>query len=347
VRGRTPSLWALLTALATTALLTSPLASGAGPSAGGLRQRAADLASKSRSAVLDLYSLNSRLDGARARLASVQARSAELERERAATRTQLAIAEHAFRISQQQLAERLLVLYEQDDVDPIAIVLGSASLDEAMNGIDGLSHLATQNESVIEQTRSTRRQLSALSGSLAARQAELARLQADAASTAASLEQAQSERVAYIAQLATQRRLTALQITTLETQARAAEATAASVTLQTGSPPIAPPPTSTTPDPTPGQPLPAAAAGGRTLTVSATGYSLPGRTSTGLPTGWGVVAVDPGLIPLGTKLSIPGYGEGVAADTGGAVRGPTIDLWFPTIAQAFAWGRRTVTITLR
>ena len=54
-----------------------------------------------------------------------------------------------------------------------------------------------------------------------------------------------------------------------------------------------------------------------------------------------------GLIPLGTKLSIPGYGEGVAADTGGAVRGPTIDLWFPTIAQALAWGRRTVTITLR
>ena len=59
------------------------------------------------------------------------------------------------------------------------------------------------------------------------------------------------------------------------------------------------------------------------------------------------MAVDPGLIPLGTKLSIPGYGEGVAADTGGAVRGPTIDLWFPTIAQALAWGRRTVTITLR
>jgi len=46
-----------------------------------------------------------------------------------------------------------------------------------------------------------------------------------------------------------------------------------------------------------------------------------------------------GVIPVG-------YGEGVAADTGGAVRGPTIDLWFPTLAQALAWGRRTVTITL-
>ncbi len=86
--------------------------------------------------------------------------------------------------------------------------------------------------------------------------------------------------------------------------------------------------------------------GPRTLTVTSTGYSLPGRTSTGLPVGFGVVAVDPAVIPLGSRLSIPGYGEGVAADTGSAVQGMTIDLWFPTLAQALAWGRRTVTITL-
>jgi 3D (Asp-Asp-Asp) domain-containing protein len=52
------------------------------------------------------------------------------------------------------------------------------------------------------------------------------------------------------------------------------------------------------------------------------------------------------VIPLGTHLTIPGYGEGVAADTGGAVHGAAIDLWFPTIAQARGWGRRVVTVTL-
>jgi 3D (Asp-Asp-Asp) domain-containing protein len=62
--------------------------------------------------------------------------------------------------------------------------------------------------------------------------------------------------------------------------------------------------------------------------------------------GWGVVAVDPAFIPLGTRLFVPGYGEGVAADTGSAVRGAMIDVWFPTCARALAWGRRTVTITL-
>ena len=89
---------------------------------------------------------------------------------------------------------------------------------------------------------------------------------------------------------------------------------------------------------------PSAAAGARTITVVATGYSLSGRTATGAPVGWGVVAVDPGVIPLGTRLTIPGYGEGVAADTG--VSGASIDLWFPTLAAAHAWGRRTVTIAL-
>jgi 3D (Asp-Asp-Asp) domain-containing protein len=91
----------------------------------------------------------------------------------------------------------------------------------------------------------------------------------------------------------------------------------------------------------------APAAGGHVISVSATGYSLPGRTATGLPVGWGVVAVDPSVIPLGTHMTIPGYGDAVAADTGGAVVGSSIDLWFPSTAQAQAWGRRTVTISLR
>jgi 3D (Asp-Asp-Asp) domain-containing protein len=80
--------------------------------------------------------------------------------------------------------------------------------------------------------------------------------------------------------------------------------------------------------------------------VTATGYALHGRTATGLPAGYGVVAVDPSVIPLGTHMTIPGYGDAVAADTGGAIVGATIDLWFPSVAQADAWGRRTVTVVL-
>ena len=50
--------------------------------------------------------------------------------------------------------------------------------------------------------------------------------------------------------------------------------------------------------------------------------------------------------PYDGEDAVSGYGEGVAADTGGGVRGGTIDLWFPSTAEALSWGRRVVTITL-
>lgn len=90
-----------------------------------------------------------------------------------------------------------------------------------------------------------------------------------------------------------------------------------------------------------------ASGSGKQLTVVATAYSLHGGTASGLPTGPGVVAVDPTVIPLGTRLFIPGYGPGIAADTGTAIKGLRIDLWFPTLSQTEHWGRRTVTITVR
>lgn len=82
------------------------------------------------------------------------------------------------------------------------------------------------------------------------------------------------------------------------------------------------------------------------LKVDAVAYSLPGKTALGVRVRKGVVAVDPRLIPLGTRLHIPGYGPGLAADIGTAIKGRIIDLWFPSTAQARKWGRRTVTITV-
>ena len=83
-----------------------------------------------------------------------------------------------------------------------------------------------------------------------------------------------------------------------------------------------------------------------TLKVDAVAYHLKGSTALGVPVRRGVVAVDPKLIPLGTKLHVPGYGPGLAADVGYAIKGRIIDLWFPSTAKARQWGRRTVTITV-
>jgi 3D (Asp-Asp-Asp) domain-containing protein len=82
------------------------------------------------------------------------------------------------------------------------------------------------------------------------------------------------------------------------------------------------------------------------LRVDAVAYHLPGRTALGIPVRKGVVAVDPDVIPLGTKLFVPGYGQGVAADVGIAIKGRIIDLWMPNHVAARKWGRKTVVITI-
>jgi|SRR5690606_16109893 3D (Asp-Asp-Asp) domain-containing protein len=83
----------------------------------------------------------------------------------------------------------------------------------------------------------------------------------------------------------------------------------------------------------------------RTMMAETTGYTHTGnRTATGTWPKRGTLAVDPRVIPLGTKIYIPGYGVGVAEDTGGAVKGNVIDLFFETRSEAIRWGRRHVTV---
>ena len=55
-----------------------------------------------------------------------------------------------------------------------------------------------------------------------------------------------------------------------------------------------------------------------------------------------VIAVDPSVIPLGTKVYVEGYGYAVAADTGGAIKGYKIDVFFPSKSEAYRWGVRKV-----
>lgn len=73
-------------------------------------------------------------------------------------------------------------------------------------------------------------------------------------------------------------------------------------------------------------------------------YGCSGVTASGVRAGFGVIAVDPRVIPLGTKLFIPGYGRAVAGDTGGAILGNRIDLGMNTQRDALQFGRRPVTV---
>ncbi|MGE5272660.1 MAG: 3D domain-containing protein [Verrucomicrobiota bacterium] len=342
------------------------------PGVGQLRQREASLAAESRAAVVELYGLESRLAQARSDLARVESHARALARTQASIRRRLLAARRTMAAAQRDLGDQLRYLYEQGVPDPIAVVLGSTSLEDAIDGLDAVHRARHATKEVLDQARSARTELLVTRRQLAVQVSRTNETRARLADTAAGLERAHAERAGYLARLRHEQELTAGQISRLEQQAQEARARARAITREakpvpqtttatvsapapapavagssTSDPSVPPPapvesvagvtPTAPTAAPPPPQ-------SGGTMTVYATGYCLKGTTATGLPVGPGIVATDPSVIPLGTRMTIPGYGEGVAADTGGSIQGRRIDVWIRSCAAAAAFGR-TVTIT--
>jgi uncharacterized protein YabE (DUF348 family) len=96
-----------------------------------------------------------------------------------------------------------------------------------------------------------------------------------------------------------------------------------------------------------------APSGGTEFYVTATAYTpycagCSGVTATGIDVkanpSMKLIAVDPSIIPLGTKVWVEGYGYAIAGDTGGSIKGNKIDVLFATKAEAYSWGRKKVRI---
>ena len=319
-------------------LISVSAAAAAGPSV-SLKNQVNTLQTRTHHALLDLYAIDTRFHTAQSRLASLETEANRLRQQQALLKQQLSATRNTLTVSRQQLGANLRMLYKQGEISTLAVVLGAQNLDEAVTKLDALSSVTDQSQQIVQVTSDAQLRLARVRSTLLVRRSAIAAALAATQRTAHTLASSRAERISFISELRGQQRLKTAQIDALQAAATRVErksnqlqATAAfgGADAQVGAT----------------LPVTAPAPAGRTLTVSSTGYSLPGRTATGIPAGWGVIAVDPSVIPLGTRLTVPGYGEGVAADTGSAVRGADIDLWFPTLPQARAWGRRTVTITL-
>lgn len=346
----------------------------------------AEVAADEEAAVLELFALQSELARATERLAELNARAARVGDETELAREQTQIAREAVEVAQADLAERIRVLYVTDDVDTLDVFLGASSIQDAVNGIGALERAASHDEALLEQVATAREIAVERRDDLRAKQRRVDQLVSDAVLARRSLAETRAEHAARLRSLRRElelgrRDVAALRARAVEVEARAAElaalaaAEARAAAEQAGqappppsppaqqptsappaaSPPPAPPvapapapsPSEPGPAPAPPPPPPSGPGAGSQMTVVATAYSLSGTTAVGLQTQPGIVAVDPSVIPLGSKMFIPGYGEGIAADTGSAVKGAVIDVWLPSIEEARAWGRRTVTITFR
>ena len=337
-QAHTPRRRLLPLAALASAVLVAPAFGGANPThrVATLRAHDAQIETRSRSAALSLYALDHRLAVANAQLDRMHHRARSLAEARRVLQLQIRIARHSTVIAHRRLAQRLRTLYEQGDVEPIEILFGSKSLDDAMTNLDNLSRMSREGENDLAALEAAKKQLAAAATSLARQAAQLAAATRAAQSSATTLAQTRAQRAAYIDSLAAQHRMTRSAIAEAATSARAAQARSEVVAPESAPVSEAATPAEDTKRVTTG----------RAITVVATGYALGGRTSTGLAVGWGVAAVDPSVIPLGTHMTVPGYGDAVAADVGGSVQGAVVDLWFPTVAQANAWGRRSVTVVL-
>ena len=302
-------------------------------------------------AVFDLLVLERKLATTERRLAE-----AESERARLASRLATAVddrdrAQRDLATTRTRLTARLRATYMLGDLGWLDYLAGSADVRQLVDRASLLSRVLIAEARLAEEIDRARTVAVQAETSLRQATAAQAGLVSEARTLRGHLEEAHTDQSRLAARLGDR-------LAKAQADARTAQARMDAINRQNGggspsgggtgastggSGPSAGSETRATTRTTTGSTTPRA---GRQLTVRATAYALPGTTATGVGVRYGIIAVDPRVIPLGTRLYVPGYGEGIAADTGGAVKGNRIDVWLPSQAQAEEWGVKTITITI-
>ena len=308
----------------------------------GPAHRLATLTHAQRSAELELYAAESAVARARQSAVRLESRRQAFDARLARTRRRVAVVRSSLDATNRRVADLLRRLYVEGDADPIAVLLGARSLPAMLAGLDELERTTHANRGIAAELRARSRTLRAQLVHLAQVRRQLTDAERRAGAALAASERAAASRRATVESIGRRAGVTRTRLAAIEARVKAAQR--ASARIERKRAPALPssrgeaPGAAAAPSP--------AAPGTRTLVVDAVAYHLPGRTASGLPVGVGVIAVDPRVIPLGTRVFVPGYGAAVAADVGSAIKGNVIDLWMPSTAAAGAWGRRAVTITV-
>ena len=323
-----------------TAIVLLGCAAPTSAGAPGPADRLATLTRAQRSAELELYAAESAVARARASALGLERRRQALDARLARTRRHVAVVRSSLDATNQRVATLLRRLYVEGDADPIAVLLGARSLPAMLAGLDELERTTHANRGIAAELRIRSRTLRAQLVRLAQVRRELTDAERRAGAAVAASERAAAARRATVASIGRRAGVTRTRLAAIEARVRSARRASARIERKSVPAPtrVEAPGAAATPSPV--------APGTRALVVDAVAYHLPGRTASGLPVGVGVIAVDPTVIPLGTRVFVPGYGAAVAADVGSAIKGNIIDLWMPSTAAARVWGRRTVTITV-
>jgi len=329
------------------------LALGLGGAAAGQTSDLEAARQESRQAVTQLLLIEDRLAGTQTALASAEAEAGRLSDELAARTAERDRAERDLRTAQERLGSRVREDYKARRVGFLDLLLGSRSFAQLLGRVELVGRLVAQDARLVADVASVRKEAATAATRLDQVRREQGARIVELAGVRDELAGARDEQAALAQRLGD--RLAAAQA-----EARAAAERMAAINQKPESAPAAAHNRGTTggtsqagsrPAPTP---KPAATGGGsssprpggRQLRVKVTAYCDRGYTASGVPTGPGIIAVDPRLIPLGTRVYVEGYGEALAADTGGDIKGNWIDIWLPDYQQALDFGTQYRTITV-
>lgn len=311
--------------------LSALTAAGAAPPAGSrqiaaLEAQATQVSREREQAVFELLVLERRLEDAGVGLAAVQAERDRLDRELARNSALLSRANRDLEISRNRLAQRLRETYKAGRAGWLALVFESTSLPNLVSRLDLLERVVRSDARLADQVEEAQATAALARRSLAATQAALAAKVADLRVQHKRLQDAHQNQARLVARLGN--RLKEVQDAVRKVREKMAVANAAARQDRYPNAPtgVGPGGTPRLVDPSRPAVSPRNAGPGTQLLVKCTAYSGGGLTATGIPVRVGIVAVDPRVIPLGTRLFIPGYGEGLAADTGSSVKGNVVDV---------------------
>lgn len=314
--------WRALLTIAVMTILTASLVLLTAVAPLPVRAQTAQAANKD-TLVNDIVNLDQQASDLNSKLASLSSQSGSLEGRISAIQGEVQTKQQKLADKKSALAARARSMYVNGRVGTLELLLSTSSIAQYLQRQDDLHKVTAQDTRLIQEVRQQSRDLAGSLSQLKSKKAEVDKVAGELNAKKDALAKTKSDKQALLAKAGPQSAAVEQQTRTVEGKMQ---------TINDSTPPA-----------------PTGKRTGRFMTMTATAYSpqepgLDDHTASGMKATKGVVAVDPSVIPLGTRLYVEGYGNAIAGDTGSAIKGNRIDLCFDTLEECNAYGWRTVVV---
>ncbi len=273
--------------------------------------------------VVSLVMLEEDIGGLNHRISSMEEESESLDDEIAGLDTEISRETSDLRDQQAVLNKRVRAMYMKGRASVLGSLLESEDITDFLTLLDYLERVADSDTQLIGRIKSKVTRITNKKASLKDKHAENDEIMAALKQKRSRLVEQRDQKKQLLAQAGDSR---------AQVENRATSVRTKMVEIQ----PV---------------PIPASPGSSKTMQMRATAYCAlePGLgpgTATGMPARKGVIAVDPRVIPLGTRVYVHGYGYAIAGDTGSAIKGNKIDLCYDTLEEMNGWSTRVVTVEI-